>query len=228
MRAGGETRRVRLGDGTATTVHTVVHPLAQTRIRVVHLSPEVPLETWCEREGVRHAVSGGFTVKPEYEPLGELWVDGRAISHRPFAEPWHQRHAALAIVDGRVVIDYRDRLSARPDGGLLQAGPLLVRDGRNAIAGTRDPEGFSTTCEEFDEDITADREPRLAFAVLRESVLVLAADGRGEDDAGLTLWELADLLVDLGADSALNLDEGEDMERSSPSVSAITLEPNAG
>ncbi len=178
--------------------------------------------------------------------MGELWVDGRAISHRPFAEPWNRRRAALAIVGGRVVIDYRDRLPARPDGGLLQAGPLLVRDGRNAIAGIRDPEGFSTTCVEFDEDITAGREPRLAFAVTRESVLVLAADGRGEDDVGLTLWELADLLVDVGADSALNLDggsagvviddglrlntprtdQGEDMERSSPSVSAITLELN--
>lgn len=192
-------------------------------------------------------MSGGFRVKPEYEPLGELWVDGRAISHRPFAEPWHRRRAALAIAGGRVVIDYRDRLPARPDGGLLQAGPRLVRGGRNAIAGTRDPEGFSTTYEEFDEDITADREPRLAFAVAHASVLVLAADGRGQDDAGLTLWELADLLVDLGADGELNLDggsagvvidggrrlnaprtdEGEDMERSSPSVSAITLEPNA-
>ena len=99
MRTGGETRRVRLGDGRATTVHSVVHPLGRTEVKVVNLSPEAPLEAWCEREGVLHAVSGGFTVKPEYEPLGELWVDGRAISHRPFG----------------------------------------------VIAGTRDPEGFSTT-----------------------------------------------------------------------------------
>jgi Phosphodiester glycosidase len=60
------------------------------------------------------------------------------------------------------------------------------------------------------------------------------------------LWELADLLVDLGAQSAMNLDggsagvviadgrrrntprtdDGEDMSASSPSVTGIVLEPN--
>ena len=76
-----------------------------------------------------------------------------------------------------------------------------------------------------------------------DAVIAVAADGRTRHDAGLTLWELADLLVDLGARSALNLDggsaavlvavgrrlntprtdEGEDMASSSPSVSAIVL-----
>jgi exopolysaccharide biosynthesis protein len=71
----------------------------------------------------------------------------------------------------------------------------------------------------------------------------VAADGRAPEDAGLTLWDFADLLVDMGADAALNLDagsagvvisggrrvntprsdEGEDMEPSSPAVSAIVL-----
>jgi len=75
--------------------------------------------------------------------------------------------------------------------------------------------------------------------------VAVAADGRTPEDAGLTIWELADLLVELGALSALNLDggsagvvvvdgqrvntprddEGEDMETASPSVTAILLEP---
>jgi hypothetical protein len=61
----------------------------------------------------------------------------------------------------------------------------------------------------------------------------------------MTLWEMADLLVELGAQRALNLDggsagvivaggrrlntprtdEGEDMPASSPSVTAIAFEP---
>jgi hypothetical protein len=41
----------------------------------------------------------------------------------------------------------RDRLS-RSDGGLLQTAPLLIRDGRNVIAATGDPEGFAATCAE--------------------------------------------------------------------------------
>jgi hypothetical protein len=212
---------------------------------VVRLSPDAPVEVWCERHGIRDAVSGGYSVKPEYQPLGELWIDGQPSDHRPFAEPWDRHRASLATTDGHVVIDARDRLPRRPERGLLQAGPLLVRDGRSALAGVEDPEGFASTCQEFDQDITAGREPRLALGLTGERIVAIAADGRSSGDAGLTLWELADLLVDLGVHSALNLDggsaaaivadgrrvntprsdDGEAMERSSPSISAIRFTP---
>ena len=39
-------------------------------------------------------------------------------------------------------------------------------------------------------------------------LLAVACDGRARDDAGLTLGELADALVALGAVSAINLDGG--------------------
>jgi len=243
MGASVEQRRVGLRDGRETTIHVVVHRLERTRLRMVRLAPEAPLEEWCEREGVRDAVSGGFAVKPEQEPLGELWLDGRPAPHRPFADPWHTSRSAVEAVNGRVEIGPRDTLSARPDGGLLQAGPLLVRDGRSAVEGVDDPEGFSSTCEEFDQDITAEREPRLAIALTADAALGVAADGRGPDDAGMTLDEFAALLVDLGARTALNLDggsaasliadgrrlntprtdEGEPMDASSPAVSAIVF-----
>ena len=237
-------RQVSLEDGRHTTIHVAVFPLETHRVRIVRLTPAEPLEEWCVRRGVRDAIGGGFCVKPEMEPLGELWIGGRAESHRPFADPWHRSRAALAATDGHVEIDERDRLGARPGSGLLQAGPLLVRAGRSAIAGTPDPEGFSATAHEFDQDLTAGREPRLAIAVTSDALLALAADGRTEDDAGLTLWELADVLVGLGACDAMNLDggsagviiaggrrlntprtdEGDDMETSSPSATAIVVE----
>jgi hypothetical protein len=245
MGRSSERQRVRLTDGCETTVH--VATFALTGIRVVRLMPETPVEEWCAREGVPDAVSGGYSVKPQYEPLGELWVDGSAQSHRAFERPWHQRRAAIAISNGRVEIDHRDCLPVRVGGGLLQAGPLLVREGRSAIEDVEDPEGFSATAEEFDQDLTADREPRLAIGLTRDDrAIAVAADGRAPQDAGLTLWELADLLVDLGADRALNLDggsaavlvaggrrlntprtdAGEDMPAASPSVTAIAFEPD--
>jgi hypothetical protein len=237
-------RRIELTDRCETTVHVATFPPAG--LRLVRLMPETPVEEWCAREGVTDAVSGGYSVKPEYEPLGELWVDGRAQSHRAFAEPWHRRRAALAVIDGGIEIDYRDRLPVRVDGGMMQAGPLLVLDGCSAIAGVEDPEGFSATAEEFDQDLTASREPRLAIGLTADGgVIAVAADGRAPQDAGMTLWEMADLLVELGAQRALNLDggsagvivaggrrlntprtdEGEDMPASSPSVTAIAFEP---
>jgi hypothetical protein len=119
----------------------------------------VAFEEWCARRGVENALSGGYSVKPEPEPLGELWIDGGAVSHRPFADRWHARRAAPAVMNGGVEIDYRDRLPTRPSGSLLQAGPLLVRDGRSAIAGIEDPEGFAATAEAFDQDLAADASP---------------------------------------------------------------------
>jgi Phosphodiester glycosidase len=240
-----ERRRVRLADGAAATVHVAAYDLASVRPRVVRLSPEAPLETWCEQHGIAEAVSGGFSVKPEYEPLGELWTDGSPQAHRPFRGAWARRRGALATGDGHVDIDRRDRLSSPRD--LLQAGPVLVRDGRCAIAGVDDPEGFSATADEFDQDLTAHREPRVAIALAGDRALAVAADGRGPDDAGMTLWEFADVLVELGAQAALNLDggsasaivsggrrlnqprssEGEPLELSSPSVTAIVFSARA-
>ena len=237
-------RRVELADGKATTVHVVAHDLATVHLRVERLAPEAPLEEWCARHGVREAVSGGFSVKPDYEPLGELWMDGRPQAHRALRGAWAARRGALATTDGRVEIEHRDRLPRDPVCDLLQAGPLLVREGRSAIAGVEDPEGFAATADEFDQDLTAGREPRLAVALAGKRLLAVAADGRAPHDAGLTLWELADVLVDLGARAALNLDggsagvvvsdgervnvprsdEGEVMQPASPTVTAIVLE----
>lgn len=233
-------RRIELADGKATTIHITTHPPA---LRVVRLTPEAPFEQWCEENGVRDGVSGGFAVKPTYVPLGEVWAEGDRLAHQPFQGPWRARRGAILAAGGELRIAYRDELPDRPDGDLLQAGPLLVRDGRSAIAGVDDPEGFSATSDEFDQDLTATREPRLALALRDGHVLAVAAEGRTDDEAGLTLWELADLLVDLGAQQALNLDggsagivvaggrrlntprddEGEAMELSSPSVTGIVL-----
>lgn len=243
MSASCEDRRIDLADGAATTVHVAAFAFAAFSPRVVCFGDEAPLERWAAREGATDAVSGGFATKPAYEPLGELWIGGRAISHCPFANGWDRRRAAVLIEPDRIAIDSRDRLPKRPEGDLLQAGPLLVRDGVSAIAGVEDPEGFSETCEEFDQDLTASREPRLALALTADGLLAVAADGRAPHDAGLTLWELADLLVELGATSALNLDggsasaiiaggrrlntprddEGEEMDESAESVTAIRM-----
>jgi hypothetical protein len=237
------TRRVELADGKATTVHVVAYDLATIVPRVVRIAPETPVDEWCAQQGIREAVSGGFSVKPEYAPLGELWTEGRPHEHQPFQRPWADRRGAFAV-DGRVSIDYRDALPDTPEGDLMQAGPLLVRDGRSAIAGVEDPEGFSATNEEFDQDLTDGREPRLAIALAGDRLLAVAADGRSEDEAGLTFWELADVLVDLGASVALSLDggsagvivsggrrvnvprddEGKVMHPASPSVTAIVLD----
>ena len=200
-----EALRIELAGSAATTIHVACHSLAHTGVTVATVNPAEPLDRWCARNGVPEAISGGFTVKPDGIPLGYLRTAGQTQEHRPFRAPWHDVRGCLSTKGGVVKIAPPTAVGGADD--VLQAGPLLVCDGRPALAAS-DPEGFSTTCQEFDQDLTDGREPRAAIALAGDTLMAVAADGRGAEDAGLTLWELAEVLVDLGADVALNLDGG--------------------
>jgi exopolysaccharide biosynthesis protein len=73
---------------------------------------------------------------------------------------------------------------------------------------SRDPEGFSAGQRQFDSDITDGRHPRAALGLAPGQILAVVCDGRSRHDAGLTLGELALVLAELGAETALNLDGG--------------------
>jgi len=116
--------------------------------------------------------------------------------------------AAISVEHGHVRIRRRDELPAAPAGDLLQAGPLLVRDGE-PVCHRDDSEGFQAAADQFDSDITDGRYPRAALGVSDAELIAVACDGRRSDlDCGLTLGELAELMVQLGARDAINLDGG--------------------
>jgi hypothetical protein len=197
--------RVGLADGAATTVHVATYALDRTELRVVRLPRPTPLAAWCAHAGVDEALVGGFFVRAHGTPLGELRTRGVARRHVSFDAPWDDLRACLHAVGSEVRIARRDELPAAPAGDLLQAGPLLVRDG---IAITDDPEGFSAGARQFDSDITDGRYPRAALGIAEDRLIVLACDGRSDDDAGLTIGELAETLIAFGARTAMNLDGG--------------------
>lgn len=199
--------RVTSREGVETTVHAAAFGLTEVAVEIVTLSPPQPLADWCDENGVRDAITAGFFEKDQRVPLGELWIGGKAAEHRRFASPWHDVRACLHVDAERLHIGPRPRFGEAPVGHLLQAGPLLVSGGA-AVVDEHDPEGFSSTSHEFDSDITRGRYPRAAIALTEGSILGVAVDGRSEEDTGLTLSELAELLVLLGAHSALNLDGG--------------------
>ncbi len=203
--------RVRLRDGATTTLHVASYAAADTLLRVVRLRRHMPLVAWCAGAGVDEALVGGFYVRPGGEPLGELRTRGMARAHVAFAAPWDAARACVHVFRGEVRIATRPQLGPAPRGDLLQAGPLLVRDGERACFDGIDAEGFSAGAHQFDSDITAGRYPRAALAITggpRPCLLAVACDGRADADAGLTLGELAEALLALGARDALNLDGG--------------------
>jgi hypothetical protein len=202
-----ERLRIRHSDGATTTLHVASYHRGAFAPRVVALGTPAPLVRWCEEYGVRHALVGGFFTRPGARPLGQLVIGGEALPSVSFDSPWGHVRACLHIRGDAVWIARRDRLEDAPQGDLLQAGPLLVAEGR-AVSCDDDLEGFSAGSRQFDSDITVGRYPRAALAIAGDKLLAVACDGRSDGDAGMTLGELADALVALGANYALNLDGG--------------------
>ncbi|HEU4976660.1 MAG TPA: phosphodiester glycosidase family protein [Baekduia sp.] len=198
--------RLRLRDGARTTLYVARYDLRRTAVRVVRLPQPRPLEAFCRDQGFEEALVGGFYERPGLVPLGELRTGGIARRHVPFAAPFGAIRACLHVDGPAVAIARRDDLPAAPAGDLLQAGPLLVHGGA-PVAG--DAEGFSAGAHQFDSDITAGRYPRAAIGLTRRGeLLAVACDGRADDEAGLTMAELAEAMAALGATQAMNLDGG--------------------
>lgn len=83
----------------------------------------------------------------------------------------------------------------------ISGGPFLVRDGKPWIDG--EAEGFSA------ESFINTRHPRTAVGIARNGdLLLVAVDGRSKLSSGMTLPELAEYMVRLGAVRAINLDGG--------------------
>lgn len=202
-----ERRRLRLGDGAETTIHVARFDRAAFDLRVVVLDPCSTVQQWCRRTGAEHAIVGGFYMRPGGPALGDLWVAGRALPSEPFDAPWHDERACIHIE--RVVrLAPRRELGVVPRGDLLHAGPMLVGDGCSLVAGGADREGFSAGARQFDSDITDGRYPRAALGLAAGQLIAAVCDGRADDEAGLTIAELAEAMIGLGAAQAINLDGG--------------------
>lgn len=200
--------RQTLSDGEVTTVYAVRHP-SRSRVRVVHFPSPRRLDVWCVASGVGEAVVGGFFLRDPYRPLGDFWIDGQPANHEPVAGPYGPRRGSVVIDDGAVRLVERASAASRPRGDLLQAGPLLVAEGAIVFDGDQDREGFSADAAQFDSDITQGRHPRAALGVSEEWLVAVACDGRRSNvDGGLTMLELAAVMVELGVEDAINLDGG--------------------
>lgn len=96
--------------------------------------------------------------------------------------------------------------SAKADSAevLVSGGPLLVEDGRVHVRAAE---------EQMASDIARGRAPRTALGLKKDgTLLLLVVDGRSQTSSGLTLAELAQYFVKLGADSAVNFDGGGSSE----------------
>jgi exopolysaccharide biosynthesis protein len=78
--------------------------------------------------------------------------------------------------------------------------PQLIRNGEIQITWEQ---------EKTNQTFVETRHPRTAIAKLKDGqILLITADGRSEDSGGITLKDLAEFLLQLGAFEAINLDGG--------------------
>jgi hypothetical protein len=199
--------RHELDDGLVTTIYATRH--AQARARVVLFDQPQRLDVWCRSTGVEEAIVGGFFVRDPYRPLGDVWLGGRQVEHEPVPDPYAERRGCVVVTNSGVEILARGQAAQQPAGDLLQAGPLLVMDGAVTFDPDADHEGFTAGAAQFDSDITAERHPRAALGICDGELIAVSCDGRRTGvDAGLSMAELAQVMADLGAQRAINLDGG--------------------
>ena len=201
--------RHRLADGEETTIYAV-RSSAPADGACLHFPRPQRLDVWCAAHGVGEAIVGGFFLRDPYR-AARRGLDRRRRRARMSRS---RRRTAAARVRGhrRRRRAVRPRAATRPPrrrGDLVQAGPLLVAGGALAFDAANDREGFSAGSGQFDSDITDGRHPRAALGSPAGDVIAVACDGRRSGvDAGLSMLELAAVMLELGAESAINLDGG--------------------
>lgn len=197
-------------------VHVVIVDLADPRVHV-RVRPSgadpdgdgpwactlLPTTAVAQRDGLDVAVNGDFFI-----PKDKIKVLGRDVPYFPMN--W-ARPCGLAISDGvewsgprknwvAFAVDDHKRLFI----GQMDAPPRNIRQ---AVGGSTHLVHFGKSTHPAGED----RAPRTAvgFDRAQTKLVLLVVDGRrAEYSVGMTLAELADEMVKLGCEEAMNLDGG--------------------
>lgn len=195
--AGVEYQRV-LHDGV--DAHLVRVDLDEPSLAVVATGAAergLTVSEFARGRGAVVAVNGDY-FDPELDPVGLAMGDGAVWAR---ADERVRRQEVVGVGPGRARIFARDRPLREPKRwmtGAVAGWPMVVEDCR-PVASLPGSAPF-----------THAPHPRTAVGLSqdRRTLLLAVADGRREDVPGLTLPELASLLVEAGACTALNLDGG--------------------
>jgi exopolysaccharide biosynthesis protein len=148
------------------------------------------------------ALNGTFFDVKNGGSVDYIKVDGKVISTNKLGKnntrAKHQQ-AAVVITNGKLSIkkwdnttDWEQKLT---EENVMQSGPLLTL---NNVDEVLDTVAFNRL-----------RHPRTCVGIKANgSVILLTADGRNENAAGMSLFELTKIMRWLGCTSAINLDGG--------------------
>lgn len=137
------------------------------------------------------STAGNMPIEPDSVVISGHGVNADALASLRLGD-----HVTLTQTLGNTLADAATTV--------VSGGPLLVENGSVHVR---------TAEEQIAPDIARGRAPRTALGLKKDgTLLLLVVDGRSSASAGLTLTELAQYLVKLGAVSAVNYDGGGSSE----------------
>lgn len=148
------------------------------------------------------AINGTFFDVKNGGSVDFIKVNGKVISANQLDKnnkrARHQQ-AAVVIKNGKLSIKKWDGSATWEDGitaeNVMNSGPLLLFNAQNEVLDSTD---FNKL-----------RHPRSAVGIKPNGkIILLTVDGRHENAAGMSLFELAKVMKWLGCSSAINLDGG--------------------
>ncbi len=164
---------------------------------IIVYTPYFGLTTQTNQWGREFVIAGGV-VREVNDSSGNSVIpsDGYVLSASS------KRLDAAAVLSAGEKVKILFHLKPEDDfENVLCAGPRLLKDGKVDVASKE---------EQFKKDVAEGKAPRTAVGITKDGgVLLVVIDGRNPAvSMGLTLQELAELLLDLGAYNAVNLDGG--------------------
>ncbi len=183
------------------TIHALVVDLAHPGVRIRATPYEERWSTVSEyatRNRLAAATNGGFWGMLQHAEGvtaggGARWPDGEDDTEIGFFAVTRGGRAWISAPE----LD-EDRIALERVSEAVSGQPMLVRDGRLDLV----------SLDAFDSANL--RHPRSSVGISRDGkkVILIVVDGRQGHSHGMTLYELARMFVEFGADRALNLDGG--------------------
>ena len=149
-----------------------------------------------QRTGALAAINGGFFAS--CSTVSMIKVNGAVLGTNP---SWKPARATFGLTSARQpMIDWIASSNTWTSAQqALGGGPNLVTNGARDV--TLAKEGFDSTYQ--------NRAPRTAIGITSTNrLLLVTVDGRTPSAFGMTLTQLADYMISLGAVRAMNLDGG--------------------
>ena len=185
-------------------VNGINRPLAVDEMIV--FTPEFHRTTLTNPDGVEVVVRGNTVIAvSDLTGSSRIPSDGFVISAGGKARDWVKRNVRrglrLRFTWKIISIDPNDTDGWVRTYSILGAGPQLIKSGRIFITHLQ---------EQMAENFATDRHPRTAIGKTADGkLLMVTVDGRQPQiSVGMSLHSLADLLLELNATDAINLDGG--------------------